>query len=107
DLKAIRIETKTKNTATVSLQMVDRTGQTHQRKGIPISTDDAWHEVVIEPQKIAGGEHWGGANDGQWHGPAKMFAISVTSGSDEKGKQPVLEMRKIRGEFLLPVFSGK
>ena len=107
DLKAIRMEVKTKNAATVSVQMVDGTGQTHQKKGIPIPTDDVWHEVIIDPQKIAGGEHWGGANDSQWHGPAKMFAISVTAGSDEQGKQPVLEMRHIRGEFLLPVFSGK
>jgi hypothetical protein len=107
DLKAIRMEAKTGNAATVSVQMVDGTGQTHQRKGIPLTIDDAWHEVVIDPQKIAGGEHWGGANDGQWHGPAKMFSISVTSGSDDKGKQPALEMRHIHGDFLLPVFSGK
>jgi hypothetical protein len=107
DLKAIRMEARTGNAATVSVQMVDGTGQTHQRKGIELNTDNEWHELVIDPQKIAGGEHWGGANDGRWHGPARMFSISVTAGSDDKGKQPAVAMRRIRGEFLLPVFSGK
>lgn len=107
DLKAIRFEAKTANAASVSVQLVDASGQTHQRKGLPVITDGAWHEVVIDPRKIAGGEHWGGANDGEWHGPAKRFSISVTSGSDEAGKQPSLAMRNIRGDFLLPVFSGE
>ncbi|MCW1885380.1 hypothetical protein OKA04_11625 [Luteolibacter flavescens] len=107
-LKAIRMEARTKNVTTVSVQLVDGSGQTHQRKGIPVVADGAWHEIVIDPQAIAGGEHWGGTNDGQWHeGAAKLFSISVTSGSDERGKQPALEMRRIRGEFLLPVFSGE
>src|SRR5205807_1463381 len=51
-----------------------------------------------------GGEHWGGANDGKWHGPAKQFVISLSDKSDEKNKQPTVYLADIRAEVLLPVF---
>ena len=104
DVAAIRLRAKSDNATTVSIQLVDGAGQTHQRKGVRIVSDGQWHEVVIEPTKIAGGEHWGGPNDGRWHGPARQLAISVTAESDEKGKQPVLCLADIRADVLLPVF---
>src|SRR5205085_11453560 len=79
-------------------------GQTHQRKGVPIKADGQWHELVIKPAEIAGGEHWGGAKDGKWHGPAVQLALSLQSNADPKGKQPVVFLADIRAEALLPVF---
>ena len=60
--------------------------------------------MVIKPTEIAGGEHWGGANDSKWHGPPQRVVLSLTKESDAKGKQPVLELAEIRADALLPVF---
>ena len=54
----------------MSLRLIDSTGQCHQHGGVPIVADGKWHDLVLKPEEIAGGEHWGGANDGKWHGPA-------------------------------------
>lgn len=105
DTKAIRFEARSKNAKSVTVQISDGTGQTHQHRGFPITADGEWHEVVIEPEQFAGRERWGGANDGKWHGPAKGMVFSVTKSSDPEALQPVLEVRNIRAEMVLPVFS--
>jgi hypothetical protein len=30
--------------------------------------------MVLKVRDLVGGEHWGGANDGKWHGPRKGSA---------------------------------
>jgi hypothetical protein len=45
-----------------------------------------WQEVVLNFEKLAGREHWGGANDGKWHGPAKSFYLCVSVTSFGTGK---------------------
>ena len=37
-----------------------------------------WQEVVLTFDKIAGGEHGGGANDGKLHGPVTSFHLCVS-----------------------------
>lgn len=106
DVTAIRLRAKTENCASISVIVVDSTGQTHQRKGVSVVADGQWHEMVLKPAEIAGVEHWGGANDGKWHGPAKQFVISVTSGSDKKDKKPVLYLAEVRAEVVLPVYAA-
>ena len=104
DLTAVRLRVKTDDAATVGVQLVDGSGQTHQRKGIKINPDGKWHDLVLKPAQVAGGEHWGGANDGKWHGPAKQFVISLSDKSDEKNKRPTVYLADVRAEVLLPVF---
>ncbi len=104
DVTAFRLQAKTANAATMTIQVVDSSGQTHQRKGVKLQADNAWHEMTIKPTEIAGGEHWGGANDSKWHGPPQRLVLSLTASSDSKGKQPVLELAEIRADALLPVF---
>lgn len=104
DVDAFRLRVKTSNAATVSLQLVDGSGQTHQRKGVKLPADGAWHDFAIVPAEIAGGEHWGGANDGAWHGPPKLLQIALTKSSDAAGLQPALLVADVRAEARLPVF---
>ena len=104
DLAAVRLRVKSDNTAILGVQLVDGTGQTHQQKGVKISPDGQWHDLEIKPAQVAGGEHWGGANDGKWHGPAKQFVISLSDKSDEKTRRPVVSLADVRAEVLLPVF---
>jgi hypothetical protein len=104
DVTAFRLRAKTGNAASISVQMVDATGQTHQRKGVKLTSDGAWHDLALEPAKIAGGEHWGGANDGRWHGPPRQLVMSLTENSDPQSKQPVVQFAEIRAETVVAVF---
>ena len=47
------------------------------KKGFKLTADGKWHELTIRPSEIAGGEHWGGADDGKWHGSPREFVISL------------------------------
>jgi hypothetical protein len=102
---AIRMRTMSSSASSVGVQMVDASGQTHQRKGIPVGADGQWHDLALEPAKIAGGEHWGGANDGKWHDPPTLLAISVTAASDKAGKRPVIELAHVVADAKVPVFA--
>jgi hypothetical protein len=104
DVSAIRLQVKSDNATSIGVQVVDGSGQTHQRKGIAIKADGEWHELTIKPAEIAGGEHWGGAKDGKWHAPAASVVITLGSGADPKGKQPTVYLADIRAEALMPVF---
>lgn len=81
DTTAIRLKYKSANSESIRLQLVDGTGQTHQTR-IKISADDKWNDLVIDPGKVAGGEHWGGKNDGKWHQPAKLVSFALNKQSD-------------------------
>lgn len=104
DVPAIRMQVRSPNVQTVTIQVVDKTGQTHQRKGVKVAADGKWHEFTIVPKEIAGGEHWGGAKDGKWHGPPTRVVVSVTSGSDRDGRRPVLDLADIRAEVVRATF---
>ena len=75
---------KTDNTTSFNVRLIDSTNQCHQAKGFKLQADGAWHELIIDPRKVAGGEHWGGKNDGKWHGPAKALSILVGKGIGER-----------------------
>ncbi|MDB5331703.1 MAG: hypothetical protein JWP03_2854 [Phycisphaerales bacterium] len=102
DVTVIRLQVKSENAASIGIQLVDGSGQTHQRKGVPITADGKWHDLTIKPAEIAGGEHWGGAQDGKWHGPPALLGISLSDSSDAKGKQPSLLLADIRADAQLP-----
>ena len=56
----------------LGVRIVDDTGQCHQKSvDLPAGAEDGWREVVLKVRDLVGGEHWGGANDGAWHGPAE------------------------------------
>ena len=61
EVAAFAMRYKTDNASSLSVQLVDGTGQTHQKKGLKLSADGQWHELILKPKEIAGGEHWGGA----------------------------------------------
>jgi len=82
-LHAVRVRLKTRNVESFTLRFGDTTGQTHQRRLTPVTPDNAWWTVEYRPAQVAGGEHWGGANDGKWHDPASYMAISLTKNSTE------------------------
>lgn len=105
DTPVLRFKVKTANAASIGMQLVDASGQTHQRKGNKVVADGQWQEMEIEPAKYAGGEHWGGANDGRWHGPLKQLVFSVTDRSDAAAKTPEILLADIRVEAFQKVLA--
>lgn len=89
-LEVFRLKIRSSTARSFAIRMVDGTGQCHQRKHMPLNADGKWHDVELVPTEIAGGEHWGGANDGKWHHPLKLIEIMLNTRSDEAGKPELL-----------------
>ena len=84
NFKEIRFWIKAPNLTALGVRLADSSDQIHQR-GIPVTPSPDWQEIVLKPAQMAGGEHWGGANDGVWHGPIKGFGLNVGKGSFTAG----------------------
>jgi hypothetical protein len=100
DIKAIRMKIKSETVTGFGIVLVDGTGQTHQKKGNKLEADNQWHEIVIDPLLIAGGEHWGGANDGKWHGQPASLALTFNAGSDKVNRKPAFSITDIRADVV-------
>lgn len=90
DLAALRCKVKSDNVKTLSVRLLDATGQCHQRKGLRIEPDGQWHELELIPTKVVGQEHWSGANDGKWHGPATLVAFILGNDKGAPDKTPAI-----------------
>lgn len=86
EFKEIRLWVKATNVTSIGVRLIDSTDQCHQsRVALPASSAGAWQELVLRVRDLVGGEHWSGANDGQWHGPAKGLGLNVgNEGPKEK-----------------------
>ena len=72
---------------------------------MPITADGQWHDLEVKPAQVAGGEHWGGANDGTLARAASATGASrCPPDPTRRSKQPVVYLADIRAEALLPVF---
>jgi len=96
-MNVLRLTMRSSTTRSFAVRMVDATGQCHQRKDLPFQADGKWHEVELVPTEIAGGEHWGGANDGAWHGSVRLVELMLNVRSDE-GKKPDLTITGMQAD---------
>ncbi len=99
-MKAIHLKMRSETTGSFALRLVDGTGQCHQRKDLSFTADGKWHDVVLVPTEIAGGEHWGGANDGEWHDPVRLIELMLNTRSHE-GKTPDLYITDIQADVVV------
>ncbi len=76
DIKAIRLWLKSDNVAAVGIRLIDSTDQCHQSL-VKLKPTPDWQEVVLNIADLSTGEHWGGANDGKWHGPLKGLGLNI------------------------------
>ncbi len=77
----------------LTVRIIDAGGQCHQVMIRTKSTTD-WQQINFPLTKFFANNHvdetvtryefWGGAKDGQWHGPAKRFAITIRPLPDQK-----------------------
>jgi hypothetical protein len=75
--KELRFWVKTETLTWIQLRLSDSTGQCHQ-KAFALEPTRGWQEFVLRPGDILGAEHWVGANDGKWHGPATDLGINIS-----------------------------
>ena len=76
DFGELRLWVKSQDVSTVGVRFADATGQIHQNN-VPLAAGERWQEIVLRPDQLAGLEHWGGANDGRWHPPARAFGLNL------------------------------
>ena len=80
----IRLWVKSNGVTRVGVRLADAGEQCHLGSVTLQPTAD-WQELVLKIRDLVGGEHWGGANDGKWHGPVKGLGLNVDkSGASEK-----------------------
>ncbi len=89
DVTAVRMKMKTANATGFNVRYGDGTGQCHQGRGFKLTPDNQWHEVTIATREVTGGEHWGGANDGKWHGAGQYIALLIGGGNAEDKKPEI------------------
>ncbi len=99
-IKSIHLKMRSETAKSFALRLVDGTGQCHQRKDVAFECDGRWHDVVIVPADVAGGEHWGGANDGKWHDSVQLIELMLNSSSDER-KRPDLYITDVRADVVV------
>jgi hypothetical protein len=86
DVEEFRLWVQARNVDRLGVRVVDETGQCHQKAvGLPAGAGDGWREVALKVRDLVGGEHWGGANDGAWHGPPRGLGFNI--GKDAIGGQ--------------------
>jgi trimeric autotransporter adhesin len=77
DMQSLSFWIKSTGIDYLTLRLTDSTGQAHQR-GFAVTRDGAeWSQVVITD--FAAGGHFGGADDGAWHGPMSAIDIILDS----------------------------
>ncbi|WP_026876607.1 hypothetical protein [Jiangella gansuensis] len=70
----------------VGLRVTDSTGQTHQQS-LAFTPSGAWQEIVVSDFDSGTNYlHFGGANDGVWHGPATRVALVLDKGALVSGR---------------------
>jgi hypothetical protein len=81
DIQEIRLWVKTSTIVNLGVRLSDNSDQCHQKNGgVTLRRSTDWQELVLRVRDLVGGEHWGGANDGRWHGPAKGFGLNIGKG---------------------------
>jgi hypothetical protein len=98
DVKEFHIWVKTDSVTSLGVRLGDGSDQTHQSSVRLLKTPE-WQEVVIKVAEASVGEHWGGANDGQWHAPAKGFGLNI-------GKNPGVPADQQKGSIWFDDFSA-
>jgi len=100
DVAALRVWIKSDGVNELGVRLNDSTGQCHQSKRALKPTND-WQEVILPVAELVGGEHWGGANDGQWHGPLTGFGFNIGKNTVTDGKG-TLWMDDLRADIIPP-----
>ena len=84
DVNELRFWVKAANVTSIGVRLSDDGDQIHQ-KSVKLAATADWQPLVLKISDLVGGEHWGGANDGKWHGPLKAFGLNIGKDSFAAG----------------------
>lgn len=82
DVRGLSFWVKTSEVKYLGVRSTDSTGQVFQQH-INLQNTPEWQQVVVSP--LTASLHWGGANDGVWHEPARSMAILLDRGGIKNG----------------------
>ena len=91
-LERIVFSLRTTTCHALTVRLIDGTANASRTRASPSLRMGSGMTWCSRPAQFAGGEHWGGANDGQWHDPARTIAIIV---GKKDGQKPAIEFSKI------------
>ncbi|WP_432989432.1 hypothetical protein [Dactylosporangium sp. CA-233914] len=77
DLRQLDLSVRSAELTGLVLRLVDATGQAHQQT-LTLNRGTQWQKLSVST--FAGGAqyvHWGGANDGIWHGPLTQISLLI------------------------------
>jgi len=77
DLQSLSLWVKTSQVSAIGLRLTDATGQVHQQR-LALSASTGWQQLTVT--RFDGGTaylHFGGTDDGVWHGPAKAITLTL------------------------------
>jgi hypothetical protein len=60
----------------LGMRVIDSTGQCFQSH-VAVQDGKTWEKLDIAIDDLLQSEHWGGKNDGAWHGPLKAISIGL------------------------------
>jgi len=97
DVKALVLEIRSEEAATLGFRITDSTGQVFQQR-LSLSESPGWQRLAI--RDLLGKKDpisWGGAKDGKWHGPAKSISFLLDRGAlrDREKKQGKIFLRSV------------
>ncbi|MEU0095314.1 glycosyl hydrolase [Kribbella sp. NPDC006257] len=77
NLSSLTLWVRTTQVSSIGLRLTDATGQVHQQR-LPLSGSSNWQSLAVS-RFDAGTSylHFGGADDGIWHGPAKAISLTL------------------------------
>ncbi|GAB3410557.1 sugar-binding protein [Flindersiella endophytica] len=74
DIQSLSLWVRTADAGRIGLRLTDSTGQVHQQH-LTLAASTDWQRVDVT--EFGSASHWGGANDGVWHGPATRIGLLV------------------------------
>jgi hypothetical protein len=98
----IRLWVRSSGVTRLGVRLSDASEQCHQ-SSVALKPGPGWQELILKVRDLVGGEHWGGANDGKWHGPAKGLGLNIDKSGAARKTLWIDDVELILG----PVLEGR
>ncbi|HZX06406.1 glycosyl hydrolase [Kribbella sp.] len=104
DLKALDLWVKSSQVSSIGLRLTDATGQVHQQR-LSLSGSAWQHLSVTQFAQGNGYLHFGGANDGIWHGPATAITLTLDKSAILSGTSAAVNVDAVAATTA-PTYQG-
>jgi hypothetical protein len=88
DLTGLTFSVRSSQLTSIAIRFTDSTGQAFQHYRDLVPAEPGWQTFTVDDPAVGATLHFGGDNDGVWHGPASKVAFLVDSGQLVDNTQP-------------------